>query len=257
MKVALQSSFLDYYDHAFDPVEAGTALFSRVSTGGPAKLAQFKILTALGWRTPRVGLVYDLAMGLGQQTPAQGIVVYTDERAHQGNGKILLPAQEALNNFATHSGAEYIGHFDSAGARHPLSHRYLYLGDYVYRFTYESTTPEEWRSNCGTVVIVFEGLVGAMSGGKTDAHGFRPVRWDGAPLYAVDVVRAEGLAYAVDLNVAPQLRGTGIEGDLDAAAIYREITHWMEKQRDRRPRLGAANSPKESRGPLEALETIV
>jgi hypothetical protein len=45
--------------------------------------------------------------------------------------------------------------------------------------------------------------------------------WEGVPLYAVDTVMdACGLSYAVDLNTAPQIRGTGLEHILPVAECY-------------------------------------
>src|SRR5574338_581827 len=83
-----------------------------------------------------------------------------------------------------------------------LSWRMLQIGP--YRFWIEYQSRNDWRSNCGDCACT---LIGA----EKDA-GLYP-GLEAYKLFAVDFVLGQHL-YAIDFNIAPGVRGTGVEAFL-------------------------------------------
>lgn len=147
----------------------------------------------------------------GMEDMFKTVVVYLDEAAHRSEGKILVTEKEALEKYPDHLGAEYI----CVGLG--WTWRYLQVGD--KRFWLEYRSNDSWRSNYGDVKI--EVL-------SQEKDGFHP-RFE-YPLFAVDFIPdipGEGFV-ACDFNIAPEIRGTGVENILPAKeaadAIKRAIT---------------------------------
>ncbi|WP_424660473.1 hypothetical protein [Desulfofundulus sp.] len=205
-KVRLVSDFHDYYDHWFDGCSA-ELVFERLSTGGMSRPQMLAYLRSLGLQVPffgRVRDVYRYTLRGYEEIPRSdtifAMVVHLDERAHRGEGKVMLSLRDALEKYPDHFAVQYIPALPSGLG---LTWRYLQVGDKVFWLEYFSR--DDWRSNCGDVEI-------RVLSRERDGYNSR-VRY---PLYAVDFIPAAGKLYAVDFNIAPQIKGTGVEEFLPA-----------------------------------------
>lgn len=214
--VRLVSDFWDYYDHWFDGPNA-EMVFYRRSSGGMSRHEILKYLQSLGLRVPIFGRVCDVYERLQEKYDHSSnfllfvdVVIYLDETAHRGEGKIKIPLRDAVVQYPDHLAAEYIPALPSGLG---LSWRYLQLGDKVFWLEYASWN--DWRSNCGDVSIK---VLSRERDGYCERINY--------PLFAIDFIPAYGLGlFAVDFNVTPQVKGTGIENLLaprDAAEAIKK-----------------------------------
>lgn len=204
-KIRLISDFVDYYDHWFDIYDA-SIVFERMSRGGMSRPDMLSFLKSLGLKVPffgRVKNVYEYMLCKYDHIPYADsiafVVVHLDERAHCGEGKINVPLNEAIEKYPDRFGVEYIPAQPSGLG---LSWRYLQVGDKIFWLQFASKN--DWRSNCGEVDIKI------LSQEKDGYH--KRIKY---PLFAVDFIPADNL-YAVDFNISPQIRGTGVEELLPA-----------------------------------------
>lgn len=195
----LKSDFSDYYDHHFD---LDGPVFERMGTGGPTKREQFKLLEGLGLDVPMHGMVYDLAYHLNI---SKWLVVYTDETRHAGEGKQLL----SLDWIRPEHWKLYCSLFLPPGKS---SIRELHVGRRSFRLLY-TTYNDWWRSNCGDGSCV---VLGEM------IPPFYRERVRRA-LFAVDFVPHDNKLYAIDFNIAPGIRGSGLERVLPPKTAFEEI----------------------------------
>ncbi|MHB1681532.1 MAG: hypothetical protein ACYCYO_01710 [Bacilli bacterium] len=209
MKLMLCSNFVDYYDHHFDLTGRP---FPRFSQGGMSRRQMFAFLKRVGLEVPIHGIVrelYERMEAYDQEYPesTMDLVVYLDETAHRGEGKIHLGFKEALDVYPNQFASMYI---------HPpqdlaQSTRYLAVGDRAFWLRYESI--DDWRSNCGDVRITVL---------REEKRGRYLIPF---ALYAIDFVPIGQLneQLAVDFNVAPGIRGTGVEERLSAQEAVEAI----------------------------------
>lgn len=215
-KVRLRSDYWDYYDHWFDVIAGIT--FERFSHSGMSRREIFEFLGSIGVRVPFYGKpqeVFEQLDKFSKEYPQLiDVVVYLDERAHRGEGKVKVLLPEALETYPNHLVSQYIPALPSGAG---LSWRYLQVGDKVFWLRYCSR--DDWRSNCGDVKV--EVL-------SRERDGYHPrIAY---PLFAVDFVPAGKTLYAIDFNVAPQVKGTGVESILGAEeaanAIKRAVVYF-------------------------------
>lgn len=211
----LRSDFRDYYDHQFDGATGRDArpndtIFERMAKGGPGRTAMFGILDGMGLHTPP--RYRDRAMMARSRRP---YVAYTDERAHRGEGKVLVMPGEPVPDGTTLAVA-FLG---DLGSR-PTSVRLLRIGSRHFWLRYTSDDP--WRSNVGEVVI--ETLATAPPNVGWVAWSVQ--QW---PLLAIDFVGSRSLGWtAIDLNTAPAVGGTPVEDILRPAEVVAAIRQWYE-----------------------------
>lgn len=221
-KITLRSDFHDFYDHHFD---LDGEIFDRFSRQGMSRREMFKYLSKIGLDIPLYGtppeILDQLDSGLrcsddiGHKINEQliDLVVYLDEMAHRGEGKIKVLLCQAINDYPEHFCSLYIPHL----SRETISLRYLQIGDKIFWLRY--TSSDDWRSNCGNVQIE------VLTQEKDGYHPRLPY-----PLFAVDFVIGGDKFYAVDFNTAPGINHTGIEkllsGKEAADAIKRAIYHF-------------------------------
>ena len=197
MVLKLISNFRDFYDHAFFP--QGTP-FERLSTGGMNRREQFAYLQELGLQVPRHGIVSSVVPRLLEDwsddmkaTAAEKIVdlvVYTDEQAHAGAGKVRLSLQDALRLHPDAYCCEFMATTQTGVGR---SERFLQVGDRKWWLRYWSDS--DWRSNCG------EGGVEVLGEDLPRGYHSRIT----APLFAIDFIRVGHKVLAIDFNTAPGL----------------------------------------------------
>jgi hypothetical protein len=195
----LRTDFFDYYDHWFD---LDGQAFKRLSTGGMSRGNMLIHLNNHGIATPAFGPVQTLAATI---PGIKNLVVYTNERSHRGEGKLLLSLDAALRDHPGTLASVYVGQ------DHGISHRLLQVGEYSFWLRYQS---KDWRSNYGDVDVVLLDC-GADYHPTIDQ-----------PLFALDFV-GESPFLAVDFNIAPGIRGTGVEELLSGKEVVDAIKEAM------------------------------
>ncbi len=241
LKMRLISDFLDYYDHHFD-CDKIDAVFLRKSKSGLNRRQMLKYLDnyAAGFATmfngklcpdpwkkvvPH-GTVGELFEKYFKDEEARRrfykdydfehfiseLVVYSDEDAHRGEGKIRIDInvgeneREEIKKYWNNYASFYLEDYFSS---YPRSYRTLCIGEYVFNLAYLSLT-DTWRSNVGIVNIVLNNI---------DVR--KPVKNEiNYALYALDSVNttvpnpddhsAMYRKHFVDFNIAPQVPETVI-----------------------------------------------
>lgn len=216
MRVALKSTFWDYYDHVFER-EGDVTFYRTGGNSGPTKPEQFRQLQEAGYKTPPVGRVHDLFFGdlsRWEEGLVEYVVVYDDLMAHCTEGKRLLHVSEYTEEDADLFASAFVGKPGPPSK----SIRHLFIGPHLIELKCEST--ESWMSNYGegtwTVTTLHR------------EYGFTKIA---RPLFAIDFVKGTHALYAVDLNFAPGLMGTGINVFFTGREIYRAIQRFYENKR--------------------------
>lgn len=230
MKIRLDTDYRDYYDHAFcGSWETPDAVFERQSTGGLARPEMLAALACAGLKVPRHGRVRDLAAEMkadwadeppetqDQVSRLFEVVVHADERAHAGEGKIKLSWAEAEAQYPEAFAVEFLPTVAGPGS---VSLRHLWVGQRQFWLRYSST--DDWRSNCG------EGMIELLcEEAPLTLDEVIPPFWSRAPLVAVDFLAIGRELYAIDLNTAPGLAGTGIEQKMSPTEVYTQVLAWF------------------------------
>lgn len=228
MKIKIKSDFRDYYDHAFcGSYEKPDAVFQRQSKGGMSRSAMFAAFELAGLLTPRHGMVRDLVPALKAEYAnypkalwqMMQVVVHIDEQAHAGEGKLALPYEEALSRYPKQFAVEFLPTVAGMGA---VSYRCLRIGLRIFVLRY--TSMNDWRSNCGETHIEYLGSTGEIDPETT-------LFFDLSPMIAIDYVQLGPVFYALDLNIVPGLKGTGIEKAMPPAAVFETVSEWFSVKR--------------------------
>jgi hypothetical protein len=236
MNVKLVSDFRDYWDHACD---ADGVEFRRMTTEGPTRREALSFLEAHGVPVPMHGLVKHVIpkvldkyrhvgpMELRKALLAHYVhlVVYQDEMAHRGEGKSLEPC--TMGTFERNGEMYCTVHEPS---RYPVSFRYLHVGRRRFWLCYRNrVVGVPWQSNGDISVGPSQGVTISVLGevlNESDPFDIKAA----AVLYAIDFVPSEGGLLAVDYNIAPGMKGTGIEEILQPNAIYKLIAEAVEQK---------------------------
>lgn len=204
--VFLKTDFIDYYDHWFD--REGT-VFERLTRQGMNRKEMLDYLSSLGFKAPPYGTPSKILMQIDSRLleleelsrekddHSLEVVIYLDEFAHRGEGKILMPLYKAIEEYPKHLCSLFI---PSPGAA--ISFRYLQVGDKNFWLKY--TSKNDWRSNYGDVDIT------VLSQNKGYHHKIH------LPLFATDFIVNTHEMFAIDFNTAPQIKHTGVENLLPA-----------------------------------------
>lgn len=228
-KVAINSDFIDFYDHAFYPRAAADLVWDRRSRNDMSKADQFALLENLGFKVPEHGKVSDVYTKLREKFPGFTskvfnlyaetirVVVYLDEFAHAGEGKILTTLGDALREYPCLYCSRFVESEPSfPGIEYATSYRHLQIGRRFFCLRYGGFG--SWMSNHAKEVEVeflFEGHEGR---GPLSSHVPYPV-------FAIDMVQSGPWLYAVDFNTAPGIDGTGIP--LSPQEIYQLVAEWF------------------------------
>lgn len=210
MRIRLDSDFHDYYDHWFaGSWQEADLVFERYTRSGPSRPELMDMLAGQGMFVPWHGRARDLPSRLREAE----VVVHFDELAHRAQGKIKCSAGYALESHPDCFCVEYI--------------RPNYDGGYTLRsvgighrlFWLEYYNPGDWRSNVGdpSITVLAESV---------RQEGLLP----GLALYAIDFVPAGDHLYAIDLNVAPGLGGTGLEEWIFGREVFEELAGFFGEQ---------------------------
>lgn len=180
-KVALRTDFHDYYDHYFD---LQGMIFERFSYQGMQRKSMLDFLSDVGFDTPLYGTVQEVYDQIDDIDFLE-VVVYLDQMAHQGEGKIKIPMRQAITEYPDHLCSVYIP--PKTGQVRSL--RYLQVGN--KRFWLKYASKDDWRSNYGDVEI--EVLTQVKDGYHAKIH---------YPLFAIDFIANTNELMAVDFNIS-------------------------------------------------------
>jgi hypothetical protein len=200
MKLKLMSNFYDYYDHWFD-LDGST--FERSTKGGMVRGRMFGFLRNKGFDTPIYGIVSHLKNAFYLEDDDK-IVVYTNENLHCGEGKKLMTLKDAYTDKKLQKClcTQYIN--SDNPFNYAVSYRHLQIGNRAFWLRYISYN--DWRSNYG------DGDIELIEERKS-------IKIPSVPLYAIDFVEKNGIYYAIDFNISPGIRGTGVEDILPAKEV--------------------------------------
>jgi hypothetical protein len=219
-KVYLVSNFRDYYDHHFS-IEGDARRFHRNSTAIYSKLEQLTILKAFELRPPHFGVIRK------DIVHSRKVVVYLDEYAHRGEGKIVVGKTEALN-YDGKTFASYIED-ETPGNVHHI--RYLRFGSRWFWLHYQQLDSKEWRSNVGDVKVcrLDEKDVSYYTNYREIVpflHTFTGL----FPMIAVDfLVDKHFQLCGIDINTSPQIKGTTVEDVVKPTEIVDEIVEFFDR----------------------------
>ena len=227
MKIAIDSDFWDFYDHAFSPRYCADVTWERKTKTSMSKRDQFRLFEASGLKVPLHGTVSQVYERLKKEYSLKdshkttfenlfSLVVYLDEYAHGGLGKIHLPLKLAVERYPQKYCSEYVSTPYSSNA---VTYRYLQIREKVFWLKY--TGCDSWMSNHARKVYVEYLCPGRQTLGLEVEF----------PMFAVDFIPAHVL-YAIDFNTAPGLRDTGLP--LTPGQIYDLIKNWFIEQESRK-----------------------
>jgi len=216
----LLTDYPQWYDTLFDGVGDE---FQRVAfaPGGLSKRRQFALFERLGLQTPPHGIVADLA-GARHQPPGSVLdarhwirevqaVVYLDELAHAGTGKVKLPLAEAL--------AEHAGAYASLFIPHPagaVTFRQVRFGR--REFWLRQQGAEDWRSNHRDRETI-------LAASLTSLPNPLP-----RVLWAIDYLPSATGLLAIDFNTAPDLATLGSEAAATVDELHEELERAAREQ---------------------------
>lgn len=208
----LRSNFIDYYDHQFD---LKGEVFRRMSNEGMNRIEMLDFLKSKRLIVPPYGIVKTMKNHVLISEEAF-VVVHLDIKSHRGENKLLMRYKEALEKHPNEFMVMYASNFRGC------SWRYLKVGNRSFILRYSS---DDWRSNWDTKEIIIE---------EVDADWIK-IGID-EPLYAIDFVKNEAfdgdghVMVAIDYNIAPQIRGTGLEEVIPAQEVAALIKEWYERR---------------------------
>lgn len=211
--IKLISDFSDFYDVVFDP--RGFE-FRRVTTDGPKRREMFRMFRYAEIPTPLFGTVSELSYFLQDNDK---IVLYKSECLHCGEGKVLMDLGFALDSkYHSMFACQFIPSFKEIAkwGRVNYSIRVLFIGDRAFECKYISYY--DWRSNCG------DGDIEHYK--EIDPPKYRAKFF--YPMFAIDFVERDGERFAIDLNVAPGLYGTGLHKVIAPSEIVLNIKNWYK-----------------------------
>lgn len=207
-KLVLKTDFYDYYDHWFDKVyypEEKYRDFLRYSRSGMNRIEMLRYLDLKGYNTPEHGLVKDLNLNNDEK-----VVVYLDINSHRGMDKVLCSYKHAKDCYPMNYASKYLKVNDEDKGS---SYRALRIGNKSFTLYYESN---EWMSNHGpdiNISILYDEIINIDN------------LYMDRPLLAVDFIlpKTSNKLYAIDLNISPGLRHTGIEDILSSKRVFELI----------------------------------
>jgi hypothetical protein len=161
----------------------------------------FKSLESLGVETVPNGIVEEL---LARHDPAFGVVVYTDELAHMGNGKLWLSAKQALREYPKAWASLFIPPAGQAIRHFQFGSR---------SFTMPFQTFDDWRCQKG------ESTYSYCVPGSRYEHLFPEVF--PYPYFAIDFI--PGTDMATDFQLVPGMTGDRLENWMTPREMYRAL----------------------------------
>lgn len=201
-RLALRTNYRECYDYCF--AAAGDAVFHRMQLSACPELPQlsrrelFKFMENFGIETVPHGLVSDL---LRAYDPPQGLVIYLDEYAHGGNGKIRVSAQEAQEKYRDYYASVFMGTPGRA-------QRHFQFGNRAFIMPFFSLN--DWRCQKG------QQFSWCIPGEVQPLFPHVPL-----PYFAADFI--PGTRMATDFQTCPGTKDDGLDRWLTPRAMYRAL----------------------------------
>jgi hypothetical protein len=229
-KLAISSGgYVDYYDHHFCSRINTNEHWKRNNRMFPARAECFSSMQSAGVITAE----YDTVKGMcdrlvGEELDERKLVVYTDELSHQGFGKELMTARDALKSNPHLLCSAYYA--PSSGVA--ISLRELAVGNRMFLMKF--TSDNDWRSNVNTTdAQTLLEITECPNHGWAVSKIPALMRKYRSPIFAIDYVydNVACINRACDMNLAPGMRGCGLEEMLPAreAAACIEEAYWRLK----------------------------
>lgn len=209
MRLIIDSDFNDWYDTFFDSAKSYNGVYiTLVRDSCDYSYSKTMALVILGkiYKVPIHGLVTSF-------DPDTKVVVYEDQYAHAGEGKILTTPRQCKNKELECS--LYMKP-DEPGT----AFRYLRVGIHNFHLRYKSNT---WMSNMNPDITAQEMTPADLQDfSLINQCGFRQ-----KPLLALDYVVSGGQKYFLDINTAPGIPRE--EVGLRASEIYTGILQFIKE----------------------------
>lgn len=214
VSIKLHTDFTDFYDSHFDQ---DGELFERLLSKEPSRKDMYKILAKHKLIPAVTGKVKKFRKKLPWDAP---VIVYTDISRHDGGEKMMMSFKEAFKGYENYEMATYIVNKDTVG----ITYRYIRVGDAIFFLKLQGET---WNINDGFKVVESERVA------EEDALAMKPFD---TPMYSIDFVPAvdgsgKEWMFAVDLNFAPKLEGSGIEELVSGEEVVALIKKWYSENR--------------------------
>jgi hypothetical protein len=209
LKVAIWTGglYIDYYDLWFEhrTLNQTAPVWNRNTRDFPSRREGFITMQEHGIPCVPNGLVKNMIVD-----DATFVVVYTDETMHQGLAKELLSAREAKNDHYDKWCSVFI-----RNSKGTISHRRLSIGCRTFLIEYQSN--DSWRSNHQTNSIRVVDELTQQESERNLMHKHA------SPILAIDYVYDDKVWLATDFNLAPGMRGTGIEDVVNSRTAHKLI----------------------------------
>ena len=208
MKLILKTDFVDYYDNHFDqlsqPVPHMT--FNRLTRNNFSRKDLFNQLNKMNEPVIPHGNTKELSERFWS---AQKFVVYIDDYAHSGQGKILIDRHQ-VPQYTNTLASLYMPE------KPALSLKKIVIGNRIFWAKYQSS--HTWKSNVGDYTELHE------------PYEDLGINNELFPLYTIDYVLGANYWWAVDLNTAPELGKLNLK--ISPEEIHQEIKNWYERLYD-------------------------
>lgn len=191
--LCIQSDFTDFYDILSDNNSIIT--YNRYIGNCMQRGSALKYLKRLGIKTLNIQQVNKFFRGDGP------IVVYTDPKKHNGNGKVIMSVDEAM---LYHENCVASSYYSNDG----LTIKYLQIGK--RRFTLYFKKTDKYSLNMGTLVDIRE---------TTPEYN----RLFGLPIFSIDYISNGKEMIATDFNQVENLGRLGINRFISSNDIIAEI----------------------------------
>ena len=200
-RLALNSNFTDPYDYCFS--RSGQAVFHRIwhAKEGRHEMGRREVfgwLEKFGIDTVPYGEVTELL----RRIDAAELVVYVDEHLHCGDGKIKLPAKEALERYPNHLASVFM---PPAGR----CERHFQFGDRAFTMPFESR--DDWRCQRG------QSFSWSIPGSRFDLFP-HVIPY---PFFAIDFI--PGTEIATDFGFCPGIKNDGLDVWMSPREMYQAL----------------------------------
>ena len=193
-RICIQSDFNDYYDILSDDKSA--LVYKRYMCDCKQRGTDLKYLRSIGIKTIELKQVSQFSSLDGN------IVVYTDPKGHNGNGKKIMNVNEAMLNYSNCLASKYYETEDN------FTIKYLQIGK--RRFTLCFKKIDKLSLSPGILVDI-----------KESSNEYN--RLIGLPIFSIDYISNNNEMIATDFNEVQNLSSIGMQNYISPDNIMTEI----------------------------------
>lgn len=235
MKLQLFSDYADFYDYFFESkyeLIAGSLrertdfsgevkpFYRYASLGhGLSKTEQFKQLKKMDFQVIQNTECWNLELSENKK-----VVVYLEEFAHAGNGKILTSVANAKKNYPDFRCSWFQRTHENENMS--VLFKRIVIGNHKFEFKISCLSQPEDPDSWGTNNAIDTNII--LLDHDECENKYRPI-------YGIDFVKSylgesrKGSVYAIDLNWAPGLHGLKIDEFYSGKEIVKMIIDWCEE----------------------------